>query len=111
MLPKPEKHVFVCMQVREEGHPFGSCSQGGGEDTYMLFMTELKERSLDGKVQVTNTGCMGGPCHAGPTVIVYPDGVKYYNVRTPEDIAAIFDEHLIGGTPVARLQVPKEAWG
>jgi (2Fe-2S) ferredoxin len=111
MLPKPEKHVFVCTQVREFGHPFGSCSQSKAEDTLMLFMAEVKQRELDGKVQVTNTGCLGGPCAAGPTVLVYPEGVKYHNVKTPEDVAAIFDEHLVGGTPVERLQVPKDMWG
>lgn len=110
MLSKPEKHVFVCMQVREEGHPFGSCSQTKAEDTYLLFMSEVKDRDLGGKVQVTNTGCLGGPCAAGPTVLVYPEGVKYHNVKKPEDITAIFDEHLIGGTPVERLQVPKDVW-
>jgi (2Fe-2S) ferredoxin len=110
MLPKPEKHVFVCAQVREFGHPFGSCSQNQADDTFMYFLAELKQRDLNGRIQVTNTGCLGGPCAAGPTVIVYPDGVKYHAVRTPEDVAAIFDEHLLGGKPVERLLLPKEYW-
>ncbi len=111
MLPKPEKHVFVCTQIREEGHPFGSCSQSNAEDTYLMFLNEVRERQLNAKVQVTRTGCLGGPCSAGPTVLVYPEGVKYHNVKTPEDIEAIITEHLIGNVAVERLQVPKEAWG
>ncbi|MCW2306900.1 (2Fe-2S) ferredoxin domain-containing protein [Rhodobium gokarnense] len=111
MLPKPEKHVFVCAQSREPGHPFGSCAENKAEDTFLLFLAEVKARALEGRVQVTNSGCLGGPCAEGPTVVVYPDGVKYRNVREPEDIAAIFDEHLIAGTPVVRLQVATEGWG
>ena len=71
MLPKPEKHVFVCTQHREYGHPYGSCSQNNAEDIFMMFLAEVKDRQLEGKVQVTNTGCLGGPCAAGPTVLVY----------------------------------------
>jgi len=111
MLSKPEKHVFVCTQVRAEGHPFGSCSQNEAEETFMLLLSEVKERQLEGKVQITNTGCLGGPCAAGPTVLVYPEGVKYHNVKSQNDINAIIDEHLIGDTPVERLQVPKDVWG
>ena len=111
MLPKPEKHIFVCTQQRDIGHIFGSCARNNSEDTLMMFKNEQKNRGLDGKVQVTNSGCLGGPCMTGPVVLVYPEGIKYFNVKTPEDVAEIFDRHLIGGVPVERLQVPKEAWG
>ena len=77
----------------------------------MLFLSEVKERGLDGIVQVTDTGCQGGPCSTGPTVLIYPEGVKYQNVKEPADISAIFDEHLLGDAPVNRLQVPKDVWG
>lgn len=110
MLPKPQSHVFVCNQVRAPGHPFGSCSERKAEDVFMTFMAEVRARGLDGRVQVTNTGCLGGPCSMGPTVIVYPDAVKYHKVETAGDIAAIIEEHLVGGVPVERLKVPAEAW-
>jgi (2Fe-2S) ferredoxin len=42
-------------------------------------------------------------------VLVYPDGVLYSNV-TPEKVATIFDEHLVGGTPVESLRAPAAAW-
>ena len=111
MLPKPEKHVFVCTQSREPGHPFGSCAENKAEDTFLLFLDAVKARDLAGRVQVTYSGCLGGPCSEGPTVVVYPDGVKYQDVKTAEDVAAIFEEHLLGGTPVARLQITAEGWG
>ena len=28
-----------------------------------------------------------------------------------EDVAAIIEEHLLGGNPVERLKVPAEVWG
>ena len=107
---KPEKHVFVCIQQRPEGHPFGSCSQDKAQDIFNKFNTEIIKRDLSGKVQVTGTSCQGGPCKAGPSVLVYPEGVKYKSIRTQEAIDAIFDEHLIGGKPVERLKVPEDVW-
>ena len=42
-------------------------------------------------------------------MLVYPEGVLYSGVAK-EDVAAIFDEHLLGGTPVERLKVPADVW-
>ena len=50
-----------------------------------------------------------GPCDSGPNVVVYPEGVLYCGV-TNEDVPVIFDEHLIGGIPVARLRPPAGVW-
>lgn len=107
---KPEKHVFVCTQSRPQGHPFGSCSEAKAVDILNIFNTEVIKRDLGGKVQITSTGCQGGPCSSGPTILVYPEGVKYHGVKSPEDVDAIFEEHLIGNTPVERLMVPKDMW-
>jgi (2Fe-2S) ferredoxin len=41
---------------------------------------------------------------------VYPDAVLYSGV-TQDDVAAIFDEHLVGGAPVERLRAPAGVWG
>jgi (2Fe-2S) ferredoxin len=45
----------------------------------------------------------------GPNVLVYPEGVLYNNVKI-QDVNAIFDQHLLGGEPVARLLAPAEIW-
>ena len=108
-MPRPERHLFICTQGRPPGHPRGSCADRGGRELFEAFGRELEKRMLFGKVQVTATGCMG-PCMTGATVLVYPEGVMYGNV-TPNDVAEIFDSHLVGGEPVARLQVPAEIWG
>ena len=73
------------------------------------FLGELQNRNLFDKVAITNTGCLG-PCGTGPNVLVYPEGVMYGGVGV-DDVAAIFDEHLVGGQPVERLMLPKDVWG
>lgn len=104
---KPDKHVFVCVQNRGPGHPRGSCTQSGCGAIWDEFTFALQQRNLHGKVALTNTGCLG-PCN-GPHVLVYPEGVMYGAV-SKDDVATIIDEHLIGGTPVARLQVSELIW-
>jgi (2Fe-2S) ferredoxin len=108
-MPKPEKHVFVCTQSRPAGHPRGSCGEKGCMAVMEEFLMQLQQRNLFETVAVTNTGCLG-PCGLGPNVLVYPEGVMYGNVKK-EDVAVIFDEHLVGGTPVGRLLAPADIWG
>ncbi|GAB6054542.1 NAD(P)H-dependent oxidoreductase subunit E [Magnetospira thiophila] len=108
-MPKPEKHVFVCTQNRPQGHPRGSCTQQGCTEVMEEFLQQLQNRDLFEKIQVTATGCMG-PCPAGATVLVYPEGIMYGRV-SKDDVAAIFDEHLLQDKPVERLRMPADIWG
>jgi len=107
-MSRPQKHVFVCSQSRPSGHPRGSCSQKGSNDILQTFWNELQRRNLYETIAVTYSGCLG-PCEGGPNVLVYPESVLYSGVHK-EDVAAIFDEHLIGGTPVARLRPASGVW-
>jgi (2Fe-2S) ferredoxin len=107
-MARPTKHVFVCAQNRPEGHPRGSCGQKGCSDVVDEFMQQLHQRQSFPQVLVTPSGCIG-PCDTGPNVLVYPDGVMYNNV-TRADVAAIFDEHLLGGKVVERLKAPADIW-
>jgi (2Fe-2S) ferredoxin len=75
---------------------------------YEEFLWQLQQRNLFGSVQVTASGCMG-PCSEGPSVLVYPEGVMYAEVKKG-DVARIFDHHLVGGEPVAELKVAPEYW-
>ena len=108
-MAKPEKHVFVCTQGRPPGHPRSSCADRGCAAVYEEFLWHLQQRNLFGRVQVTATGCMG-PCGEGPSVLVYPEGVMYSGVKK-EDVAPIFDEHLVGDRPLERLRMNPEFWG
>lgn len=107
-MPRPLKHVFVCSQQRPPGHPRGSCTEKGCREVLDEFYFQLQQRQCFDKVAVTATGCIG-PCGNGPSVLVYPESVMYGGV-TKDDVNAIFDEHLLGDGPVARLQVPADIW-
>lgn len=107
-MPKPEKHVFVCTQQRPPGHPRSSCGQFGCGAVYEEFLWQLQERNLFNKLQVTATGCMG-PCSEGPSVLVYPEGVMYSKVKR-ENVAEIFDQHLLGDAPIDALKTLAEFW-
>jgi (2Fe-2S) ferredoxin len=107
-MARPRLHVFVCSQSRPPGHPRGSCTQRGSGEVIQAFWNELKKRNLYEDIAVTYSGCLG-PCDSGANVLVYPEGVLYSNV-TVEHVPVIFDEHLIGGTPVERLRAPSSVW-
>ena len=107
-MPKPEKHVFVCVQNRPPSHPRPSCSQKNCAEVADEFYWLLQEQQLFNKIQVTSTSCLG-PCNEGPSVLVYPDGIMYGGVKK-EDVATIFNEHLHNNHPVERLMVSKEFW-
>lgn len=108
-MPRPEKHVFVCVQNRPPGHPRPSCGQKNCAEVAEEFFRYLQDKQLFDKVQVTTTGCLG-PCDEGPSVLVYPEGVMYGGV-SKEDVVTIFEEHLMQDTPVEKLIMPKELWG
>ena len=108
-MPKPAKHVLVCVQSRPPGHPRGSCGEKGCADVYNTFMNEFQNRNLWGRFALTNTGCLG-PCNLGPSVLVSPEGTLYAGVK-PADVAALIDEHLLGDQPVERLLAPAAVWG
>lgn len=107
-MPRPLKHVFICSQQRPPGHPRGSCAEKGCREVVDEFYFQLQQRQCSDRIAVTVTGCIG-PCVSGPNVLVYPEGVMYGGVRK-EDVATIFDQHLLGGSPVQHLQVPAELW-
>jgi (2Fe-2S) ferredoxin len=105
----PKKHILVCVQGRPTGHPRGSCQDKGCAAVWQAFTDEFQQRNLwSSGLQLTNTGCLG-PCHLGPSVLVYPEGVMYGKVGK-DDVKTIIEQHLLGGTPVASLVVPPEVW-
>jgi (2Fe-2S) ferredoxin len=107
-MPRPKKHVFLCVQTRPEGHEKGSCTERNCRPMVEEFVQQLIARNLQDTIAITTTSCLG-PCRYGPNVLVYPDGVMYGKV-TKEDVTTIFEEHLIGDKPVERLKVPEAIW-
>src|SRR5262249_24661368 len=96
-----KRHVFVCTNVRPPGSPRGCCAEKGSENLRGLFKKLLKARGLAADIRANTAGCLD-TCEAGPSVVVYPEGVWYGGVK-PEDVPEIVEKHLVGGTPVERL--------
>jgi len=108
-IPKPERHVFVCVQNRPAMHPRGSCVSKGAPAVYEAFAKQFEQEGLFGRFALTTTGCLG-PCMKGATVMVYPEGVMYAQLK-PEDVSTIIEEHLKGGDPVKDLLISPDIWG
>lgn len=108
-------HVFVCTGK--------SCSARDSAEVRDAFERELKERGIlfgkeakgknpNGSVVLTECASVGF-CAIGPTVLVYPDGTWYAQVRA-SDVTQIIEEHLLKGRPVERLalmRVPSDGDG
>lgn len=108
-MPKPKKHLLVCVQGRPKGHPRGSCQEKGCGQVWQAFSDAFTARNLwSSGFLLTNTGCLG-PCHLGPSVLVYPEGVMYAGIKLA-DVETIIDEHLLRDQPVERLKAPADVW-
>ena len=107
-MSRPARQVFVCSQQRPPGHPRGSCAARGAQPLLQALWAEVQKRQAHEQVSITYSGCLG-PCDGGANVLVYPEGVLYQRVSV-DDVAELFEQHLLGGQPVARLQAPASVW-
>lgn len=103
-MPKFRKHIFICMNQREEGHPRGCCDPTGQGELQRLFKTNLAKRGIE-LVRANKAGCLD-QCELGPTVVIYPDEVWYGGVK-PADVDEIIESHIVNGKPVERLRIPE----
>jgi len=103
-MPKFEKHIFICTNQRDAGHPRGCCNPAGDGELQRLFKVKLAQRGLKILVRANKSGCLD-QCELGPTVVVYPEAVWYGHV-TPADVDEIIDSHIVDNQPVERLIIP-----
>ena len=89
------KHIMVCTTAKER-----HCGFKGGEELFQAFKRAVAERAMD-DVLVSRAGCTHQH-HIGPTVIIYPDGIWYKEVKI-EDVDEILNEHIENGKIVERL--------
>ncbi len=104
-MPPFDRHLFICGNRREPGHPRGSCDPTASDALQKAFKKALAERGVS-RVRANKSGCLD-QCEKGPTVVVYPDTVWYGGV-TEADVVAIVEEHIIGGRPVERLRMKED---
>ena len=98
-----ERHVFFCMNQREDGRP--CCGERGAATAQKHAKRRIKELGLNGpgKIRINQAGCLDR-CEEGPVLVVYPEGTWYTYVDT-SDIDDIIDSHLVGGKVVDRLKI------
>ena len=100
---KYTKHIFICINEREEGAPRQSCGEAYGTKVAEKFKELIQAHKLRMKVRAQRTSCLD-ICEQGPTMVVYPEGVFYGNVQL-SDVAEIFEEHILNNRPVERLRL------
>ena len=98
-----KKHVFFCMNQRDEGRP--CCHNSGSESAQKHAKKRMKQLDLDGhgNIRINQSGCLDR-CEKGPVLVVYPEGTWYTYVDM-QDIDEIIDSHLVGGKVVERLKI------
>ncbi len=96
-------HVFVCT----EGP---ACPEDGpAVEILKHWKARFKDQGVAGTVRFNKAGCLD-QCGHGPVVVVYPEGVWYAHLDLA-DADRIFDEHIMGGTPVEDLIYRTDAPG
>jgi (2Fe-2S) ferredoxin len=98
-----QKHIFVCENQREPGHPRGSCAEKGAEKLRGVMKDELKRLGLHKKMRANGAGCLD-QCELGVSCVVYPEGV-WYQLTDEADVREVVQEHLVNGRPVERLKM------
>ena len=93
------KHVFICTNERPAGSRI-SCGAHGME-LVAEFKKQIKDKGLNTEIRAQRAGCMEA-CEAGPSVVIYPEGVFYSRVQV-NDVEEIVTEHLQNNRKVERL--------
>ena len=102
-----KRHIFMCTNVRPEGHPRGCCSaraaSAGGVEKLRGYLREKAKTLGVDNIRCNAAGCLDR-CEFGPNMVIYPEGV-WYRYESTEDLDEILQTHLIEGGRVARLML------
>ena len=90
--PYFQKHVFFCMNQREDGRP--CCAERGAQAAQEHAKKRIKQLDLNGpgKIRINKAACLDR-CDEGPVLVVYPQGT-WYTYIDQSDIDEIIDVEM-----------------
>ena len=102
-----QRHIFMCTNVRPEGHPRGCCmaraaAMGGVEKVRGYAREKARQLGIEG-IRLNAAGCLDR-CEYGPNMVIYPEGV-WYRYESTQDIDEILETHVKNGGRVERLML------
>ena len=108
MMPKYQKHIFICINERDQNSPKGDCARCGGPEIRMQFVKLINQHGLKGKIRANKSGCLD-VCELGAAVVIYPDNIWYTQVQL-EDVDEIFEASILNNNIVDRLVATGDTW-
>ncbi|MAE11515.1 MAG: NADH-quinone oxidoreductase subunit F [Dehalococcoidales bacterium] len=78
-----------------------SCLALGNDRIISAFEDEIAGQSLENRIHVRVTGCLGF-CQKGPIVVIYPEEICYTEVK-PEDVPDIVSQTVVSKKVIDRL--------
>lgn len=88
------KHVFVCVNERDENNPRGCCSSKGSLEVMTLLKRIIKQKGIS-DIRVNKSGCLGC-CEKGISCVVYPDS-EWYTIPNEKDAIMVMAKNIISG--------------
>lgn len=99
-----DKHVFFCVNEREDGGD--CCGKHGAKKAREYMKKQVKDLDIStrkNKIRINTAGCMDR-CDDGPVIVIYPEGT-WYTYVDKSDLDEIIEKHLKNGKVVERLKI------
>lgn len=100
-----ERHLFICVNERDENNPRGCCASKGSAEVASAIKKKAYELGLKGQVRVNKAGCLDH-CEEGIAVVIYPEG-QWYRGVTLADVDELVERALMKGEHIERLASPR----
>lgn len=99
-----KRHIFLCADQTKPK----CCRRDLSLESWDFLKARLGELDdSQARLLRTKANCLR-VCERGPIAVIYPDDVWYHSC-TPEVLARIVDEHLLGGRIVTEFQIAPPA--
>lgn len=89
-----KKHVFVCVNERNERNPKGCCASKDSLEIMTQLKRTIKDKGIK-DIRVNKSGCLGC-CENGVSCVIYPEGTWYTIPKNEKSILEI-SESIING--------------